>query len=194
MFRRRIAFAALFSALTFSFVASADLALSGEGKFRIDGAAKPKIGPRLKFDGRGTITSAKVEGGNLVLKADLVAKDKDGKDKFDLGERTEHAREDFRCKDHPTATLTVPRAELKVPEDKQELEGTVTGQLKLKGQTKPVTVKYKVKRAGGDVFVKDAKFDFNYTDFGMEPICRFGKSICVEPKVFITVKYLKLSI
>ena len=35
-------------------------------------------------------------------------------------------------------------------------------------------------------------FSFDYTQFGIQPICRFGKTICVEPTVKVSVRGLKL--
>lgn len=184
MSSRRTLIAVFFSALTFSLAASAGLTSIESGKYKVEGAAKPKIGPRLKFDGKGVVT-AKEDGGKFVFVADL-------KDKLDMGERNEHTKEDFKCKEHPKATLVIDKGAIKMPEDNKVEKGEVTGQLTLRGKTNPVKVSYVVKRTGSDYHVKDASFTFDYTKFGMEPICRFGKTICVESSVKITVHGLKL--
>jgi polyisoprenoid-binding protein YceI len=183
MSSRRTLLAVLFSALTFSVTASADLSSVGPGKFRVDGAAKPKIGPRLTFDGKGPVT-AREEGDKLIFEANLKA--------LDMGERTEHAKEDFKCNKHPKATLVVDKSAIKLPDDNKRSEGEVSGQLTLHGETKPVKVQYKAARTGSDFHVKSATFSFDYTKFGVPPICRFGKTICVEPMVKVTVTGLKL--
>jgi polyisoprenoid-binding protein YceI len=183
MSSRHTLLAVFFSALTFSVAASAGLTSIEAGKFKVEGAAKPKIGPRLSFDGKGHV-SAKEEGDKVVFEADLK--------RLDMGERTEHAKEDFECKKHPVARLVVDKSAIKIPEDNKKSEGQVSGMLTLHGETKPVKVSYKVARTGSDYHVKSASFSFDYTAFGVAPICRFGKTICVEPTVKVTVSGLKL--
>jgi len=184
MSSRRTLIAVLCSALTFSVAASAGLTSIESGRFKLEGAAKPKIGPRLNFDGKGPVT-AKEEGSTIVFETNLQKH-------LDMGERTEHAKEDFKCKKHPTAKLVVEKSAIKLPEDNKKTDGVVSGQLTLHGQTKPVKVKYTAARTGSDFHVKSASFTFDYTEFGVTPICRFGKTICVEPKVTVTVTGLKL--
>jgi hypothetical protein len=53
-----------------------------------------------------------------------------------------------------------------------------------------VTISYKAKKSGSDYEVSDATFKFNYTDFGVEKICK--AVICVKPEVTVTVPSLKL--
>jgi polyisoprenoid-binding protein YceI len=180
--RSRSVLAVLFSVCTFSAVASADLTHLSEGKFKIYGAARPKIGPQLKFDGKGSVKGEQ-RGDKIVFTADL-------KNKLDMGERTKHAKEDFECDKHPDAKLSVEKAAIKMPEDQKVSEGEVKGDFTLHGVTKSVKVTYKAKRMGSDIAVK-GNFSFKYTDFGMKPICRFGKTICVEPDVRVTVEDVK---
>jgi polyisoprenoid-binding protein YceI len=175
--------AVLFSVCTFSAVASADLVKLDAGSFKIEGAAKPKIGPKLSFDGKGTV-SGEQKGDTIVFKADL-------KNKLDMGERTKHAKEDFECDKHPEAVLVVQKSAIKMPDDQKETEGTVDGDLTLHGVKKTVKVKYKAKRMGSDYAVK-GNFSFDYTQFGIKPICRFGGTICVEPTVKVSVNGVKL--
>src|ERR1044071_5819660 len=119
--------AVLFSVCTFSAIASADLTNLEAGSFRIEGSAKPKIGPKLNFDGKGSVTGEQ-KGDKIVFKADL-------KRKLDMGERTKHAKEDFECDKHPDATLVVDKSAIKMPDDQKEASGDVSGQLTLHGVT-----------------------------------------------------------
>lgn len=183
LFRSRSLLAALFSVCTFSAVASADLTHLSEGHFKIEGAAKPKIGPRLNFDGKGAVKGEQ-QGDKIVFTADL-------KNKLDMGERTKHAKEDFECHKHPEAKLSVDKASIKMPEDQKETAGVAQGQFTLHGVTKTVKVHYKAKRMGSDYAVR-GNFNFNYTEFGIKPICRFNETICVEPNVKVSVGGVKL--
>jgi polyisoprenoid-binding protein YceI len=181
--RSRSVLAVLFSVCTFSAIASADLTHLSEGKFKIEGAAKPKIGPRLNFDGKGSVKGEQ-QGDKIVFTADL-------KNKLDMGERTKHAKEDFECNKHPDAKLSVDKSAIKMPEDQKDSTGEVKGDLTLHGVTKSVKVKYKAKRMGSDIAVR-GNFSFKYTDFGIKPICRFNETICVEPDVKVSVEGVKL--
>lgn len=183
LFRSRSLLAVLFSVCTFSAVASADLSSLSEGRFKIEGAAKPKIGPRLNFDGKGSVRGEQ-QGDKIVFIADL-------KNKLDMGERTAHAKEDFECNKHPDAKLVVEKSAIKMPEDQKETSGHIKGELTLHGVTKPVRVHYTTKRMGSDYAVRGS-FHFKYTEFGIKPICRFKGSICVEPDVKVSVAGLKL--
>lgn len=184
MFRRsRLIVAVAVSSLTFSVIAFAALESLGSANYQVEAAAKPKIGPRLEFDGKGPAT-AKEEGGKLVFKADLK--------KLDMGNRTSHMKEDFEVSKHPTVTLSIDKSKLKMPDDKKKESDTVTGELELHGKKKPVKVKYSVARTGSDYHIKNATFSFKYTDFGIKEICRFKGTICVEPSVTIKVPQMKL--
>lgn len=177
---RRIAFAAAALSLT-------TVALAGPKGFRcidkshykIEGEAKPALGA---FSGESNDLDVKDEGGKLVFISKLT--------NVNMGLRDKHTREAFKVDKHPTAKLVVDKSKLKMPGDKEKVDGTVQGDLTLNGVTKPVTVKYAARRMGSDYLVKEAKFSFKYTDFGVEKICKMG--VCVEPKVTITVDKMKI--
>jgi len=181
-FRSRSLLAVLFTVCTLSATASADLVKLDSGFFKVEGSAKPKIGPKLNFDGKGSAWGEQ-QGDKIVFKADLR--------KLDMGERTKHTKEDFECDKHPDAMLEVQKAAVKMPEDQKETSGEVKAMFTLRGVTKPVKVHYKAKRMGSDYAVR-GHFSFKYTEFGMQPICRFGKTICVEPTVKVSVMGVKL--
>jgi polyisoprenoid-binding protein YceI len=181
MFRRsRSAFAAAAVALTFAFVAQADLENAGEGKVEIHAVAKPALG---KFSGELDGVTAKERDGKLVFVAELPRGLK-------MGMRDSHTREVFKVDKHKQVKLSVDKSKLTFPEDNKKVEGEVKGDLTLHGVTKPVTVKYVAKRTGSDYHLKGTSFSFNYTDFGVEKICKL--SVCVEPQVTIRVDKLKL--
>ncbi|HLV65431.1 MAG TPA: YceI family protein [Polyangiaceae bacterium] len=180
---RRIVLPAVLAALTAAGAANAELTCSKTATYKVNAAAKPKIGPRLKFDGKGPVNGEE-KGGKLVFVAKL--------DEVDMGERNEHTRKYFRIKKDSVAKLTVDKGALKIPEGNKAVEGEVKGKLQLNGQEKPVKVKYKAKREGGEFVVSDASFSFKYTDFGIEKICEFVGTICVEPDVTITVEKMTL--
>ncbi len=181
MFRRIAVVAAAVTLTTIAFASNAALSSVEKGSVKIEGVAKPGLG---KFDGKSTDISAKEEGGKIIFTADL-------KSKLDMGLRASHTRECFKTEKHPVAKLVVDKSKLKMPEDNGNVSGKVTGQLTLAGVTKPVEVSYKVSRTGSDYHVKGGSFSFNYTDFGVEKICKLG--VCVEPNVTITIsKPIKL--
>jgi len=172
---RRTALAVLCSALTFSAVASA--ALGGSGNYKVSAVAKVPLGT-VDIKGGGKFT-AEEEGDNWVFKTNL-------KDSLDVKERTEHAREHFEMGKHPKATLTIAKSALKLPEDKP-VKGTVKGDLKLHGTSKPVTVTYKVSKKDGGYTIEEASFTFDYTQY-IPKICRFAGTACVNPPIDVKVE------
>ena len=166
--------------LSFAFIAHADLQSAGKGEVKIEAVAKPALG---KFSGSLDDITAKEKDGKLVFVADLPRGLK-------MGMRDSHTREAFRTKKHKSVQLVVDKSKLKFPEDKQTVESDVQGELTLHGVTKPVTVKYRAKRTGSDYHLGGSSFSFNYTDFGVEKICKLA--VCVEPLVTIRVQHLKL--
>ena len=178
---RRIAVAAVAVCLT-TFAIAADAALTGvdKGHVKIDAVAKPGLGA---FSGEVNGVDVKEAGGKLVFSSDLEGRLK-------MGLRQDHCKKAFETGKHKSVTLTVDKSKLKMPADKGKESGEVTGDLKLHGVTKPVKVKYTVSRTGSDYHIKEAKFSFDYTEFGVEKICKLG--VCVEPTVTITVDGVKV--
>lgn len=187
---RRSALAVLFSTLTLSSIASAELTQVEAGKFKVDASAVKRT---IKWEGKGGKVEVTVNPDNYVFKGTVTAL------KMGDDDRTEHAKKDFKYDKFPSATLTVAKSAVKVPaKDKEKTEGTVKGTLNFLGKSKDdVVVKYKAERKGSHVVVS-AHFEFDYTDFRRkkddkpDEICRFGGTICVDPKVKVTVFGLKL--
>lgn len=178
---RRIPVAAVAVCLS-TFAIAANAAFSGvdKGRVKIDAVAKPGLGA---FTGEVDGVNVKEEGGKLIFSSDLEGRLK-------MGLRQDHCKKAFETGKHRSVKLTVDKSKLKLPGDNEKASGEVTGDLTLRGVTKPVKVKYHVSRTGSDYHIKEAKFSFNYVDFGVEKICKLG--VCVEPSVGITVSGVKV--
>ena len=178
---RRIAVAAVAVSLS-TFAIAADAAFSGvdKGHVKIDAVAKPGLGA---FSGEVEGVNVQEEGGKLIFSSDLEGRLK-------MGLRQDHSKKAFETAKHRTVKLTVDKSKLKLPNDNDKASGEVTGDLTLHGVTKPVKVKYTVSRTGSDYHIKEAKFNFDYTNFKVEKICKLG--VCVEPNVSITVTGVKV--
>jgi hypothetical protein len=184
---RSLLAAVLVSVCTFSLVASAaNWEPAGKGSFTVKGTAKAPIG-KIDFGGKSgpAAVEGKQDGDKLVFTASLGG--------LDMGERQEHTEKAFKpkSKEHGKATLTVDKAKLKLPADQKEIEGSVQGTFNYRGADETVTVSYTGSRTGSDFHVKSATFSFEYTKHNVEEICQFGGTICVQPKVFVTVKGVK---
>jgi hypothetical protein len=185
---RSLLAAVLVSVCTFSLVASAaNWEGAGKGTFAIKAMAKPPVLKAFSFEGKGgpEAVEGKQDGDKLVFTASLGG--------LDMGERQEHTEKAFKpkSKEHGKATLTVDKAKLKLPADQKEIEGSVQGTFNYRGADETVTVSYTGSRTGSDFHVKSATFSFEYTKHNVEEICQFGGTICVQPKVFVTVKGVK---
>jgi hypothetical protein len=181
MSSRRTLIAVLCSALTFSIAASAGL-MTTDTKSSYSVKTKALKGA-LSIDGKGGPVTAKEADGMIIFETKM--------EKLDMGKRNDHTKKEFRCDTHKTATLTIAKSALKVPEDGKTAKGVVTGKLKLNGVPNDVKVNYEVKRTGSEYEVKTASFSFDYTKFGVGQICKFA--VCVANNVDITVSNLKLA-
>lgn len=178
---RRIAVASVAVCLT-TFAIAAHAAFKGvdKGHVKVEGVAKPGLGA---FSGEVDGVNVKEDGGKLVFSSDLEGRLK-------MGLRQDHCKKAFEVDKHKSVKLVVDKSKLKLPADNEKSSGEVSGDLTLHGVTKPVKVKYSVSRTGSDYHIKEAKFSFNYTDFGVDKICKLG--VCVEPTVNITVNGVKV--
>jgi hypothetical protein len=182
MIRRRM-FGVVLMVMAAPAVATADLETPSAGEFRLAGAWKPKIGPRVRFDGKGPVT-AREEDGVLRFSADLR--------RLDTGESTDHTKEAFEVSRYPIAELRVATDDLEIPADGARVTSSASGTLTLHGKTRIVEVSYIVTRTGADYHIRSASFRFDYTKFGVPRICRFVGNVCAEPMVDITVAGLRL--
>lgn len=174
--RRTLAAAGLFAGLSLALAAQAEFVSAGdvEVKFQAKGPAG------LKIDGDGSSLTATEKDGNIEFVASLEGL------KTGIDMRDDHLKKALGVdKGHKQAKLVVSRSALKLPEDKQEVEGKVTGKFFLHGKEKSVPVTYKVHRTGSDYHVQ-GRTEINIEDYGIEKPCYLG--VCVDPNVKIKAK------
>lgn len=102
-----------------------------------------------------------------------------------FGGRTKHMFEVFGKGNR--ITLSVPKKDIKLPEDGKTSSGSATGMLSLKDGGKSVSKKfsYKITRKGNSFTVKDGSFDVDVlADFGIDPKDKLKKmGVYVRPKI-----------
>jgi polyisoprenoid-binding protein YceI len=133
----------------------------------------------LNIEGKTSTLNVKEDGDTVTFTVPLNTV------KTGIALRDEHMCKDkaLDCAKHPTAELKIKRADIKL-EDGKETSGEAPGKMTLHGQTKDVKVKYKVKKAGGDVTV-DANTTIKYTDYGIQKAEYLGAE--VKPDVTLKV-------
>jgi polyisoprenoid-binding protein YceI len=97
--------------------------------------------------------------------------------------RDTHLKGYLNVEKHPTATLSVPRSQLKMPSG-TSVEATVPGTLTLNGVSKPVKVAYKA-TSSGKLYDVEANFTVNLPDFEIKQPCYLG--VCVQNVVKVSV-------
>lgn len=180
MFRRIAVAAAAVSLTTFAIVANAAFHGADKGHVKIEAVAESPVGA---FSGKLDGVDVKEHDGKLIFSSDLSSRLK-------MGLRDKHCKEAFEVGKHKQVKLTVDKSKLKLPADNDKVRGEVTGDLTLRGETRPVKITYSASRTGSDYHIKEAKFSFDYTKFKMEKICKM--TVCVEPQVTITVTGVKV--
>jgi hypothetical protein len=183
MSRKHVATIAVLSAVgLFSVVASAAYKRTGDAKMTISAS----LAPAGTFEGGCADAacsglSVTEQNGNVVISIPFKSLQV-GTGVLFKG-RTEHMMSVFG---NNRISLTVPKSELKLPEDGKSLSASATGILTLKQGGKAVKKKfdYKIKRAGKKYFVTDGKLDIDYqADFGIEKIKKMG--VTVKPMVHV---------
>jgi hypothetical protein len=158
--------------------------LQGAGKYLVHGSAAKGT---VDVDGSGTFTISD-DGKNLTFSS-AIGK---GKPYFDMGEREEHAREQFALQPSSQLTLTVPDAELRFPEPGKKLSGQANGQLKFGAGEQTVRISYTAREEAGHYVLESAEFKFDYTRHraSKKPICLM--MICVAPEIAIKVAKVRI--
>lgn len=145
---------------------------------------------KVTFSGKGT------GGFKLVGTTDqLAVKDAGGELTFTVPLKTvktgielrdRHMNEKYlETAKFPDATLTVSRAELKIPSrDGETTTGSVTGKLAVHGVTRDQQVRYTVQRVGGAQRVS-ASFAMNFHDHGVNVPSYLG--VTVKPDIEVQV-------
>jgi len=165
---------------SFVFTAAATAVLTvaavAAAKYKVE---KPSIvfhahGPGgLKIDGKSSTLKVNEDDKSITFTTFMNTMD------TGIGKRNDHMQKRFKAADYPDITLTVPK-------DKADPKksGTVPGTLKFHGQSKPVSVKYKV-----DGKHIEANFAFNIKDHGItdDDVCELGA--CAKPNVDVEVNF-----
>jgi len=101
--------------------------------------------------------------------------------------RDRHMRDKYlEVQKHPTATLSVARATLKLATGPQSVESDAPATLTLHGVSRPVNVHYETKAENGGLVVS-GKFRVNMTEFGISVPSYLG--VTVKPDAEVTAHF-----
>lgn len=126
----------------------------------------------LTFDGEVKKMAVTESSGSLVFR--VAPKDID----TGIGLRNKHMRGYLEADKFPEITLTVPRADVQIPEDGKETKGTVRGWLTAHGVRKPAVISYTLGKKG-KTYKIDSRFEFDIRDHGIKIPSYLG--VTVEP-------------
>jgi hypothetical protein len=176
MTRRWMLVAIAGAIVTIPLVASGKLESAGDVDMRA-----LAVGPAgMKIHCKWSDLKADERDGKLVLTSKLTGIE------TGIGLRDKHLRGYLKTDKHPNAVLTVDKSQLKLPENDKTAQGSATGQLTLRGVTKPLKFNYRANRTGSDYHVQGlADLDIRHHD--IEVPCYLG--VCVEPVVKLKVKF-----
>jgi polyisoprenoid-binding protein YceI len=140
------------------------------------------VGPAgLKIEGKTSDVEVSEADGKLKVAVPLGNLD------TGIALRNKHMREKYlEVPKFPKAELVVDRASLKLPADGSETSGDVKGQFTMHGQTKPASVHYSARLAGGTYTVTGTA-KINMKDFGVEVPSYLG--VTVKPEVDVSVRF-----
>jgi polyisoprenoid-binding protein YceI len=133
----------------------------------------------LTIDGKVKKMAVAESAGNVIFT--VAAEDID----TGIALRNKHMRGFLEADKYPSITLSIPRAEVTLPEDGKESKGTVRGQFTAHGVTKPAVVSYTIKKKK-KVFKLDARFEYDIRDHGIPTPSYLGVS--VDPVMPVTAK------
>jgi polyisoprenoid-binding protein YceI len=137
----------------------------------------------LNIEGKTSTLNVKEEGDSVTFTVPMNSV------KTGIALRDSHMCEKYlECGKHPNVELKVKRADVKLEEGK-ETSGEAPGKVTLHGQTQDTKVKYKAKKAGGDVSI-EASFPVVYTKHGVTKAEYLGAAVADEVQVQVktTVK------
>lgn len=134
----------------------------------------------LKIEGKTSELAVSEQGGKIHFVVPLSGID------TGISLRNKHMREKYlEVAKYPNAELVVDRSALKVPADGAESNGTVPGTMTIHGQSRPVSVSYKSKRAGVAHQI-EGSVHLNVKEFGIEIPSYMG--VTVKPDIDVTVR------
>jgi polyisoprenoid-binding protein YceI len=162
---------------TLSAVGSAALSASTDAHVTFDAA-----GPAgMKIEGTTTDLAVADDGSNVTVNVPLANLT------TGISLRDHHMKEKYlEVPKYPAASLSIARAALKFPAAGGDVSADVPGTVTMHGQTKPVTVHYTAKAAGGGFDAKGA-FRVNMNDFGITVPVYLG--VTVKPDVDVSAAF-----
>lgn len=144
-------------------------------------AAHIKATAGINFDARTTDLRVSESADGIITLVVPLATLQTG-----IGRRDKDMKDKLQVDRFPAAELKVQRAALKFPDDGKEVGASAPATLSLHGQTRPVTIGYKARRAGSSYSVQGSTA-IDMRDFGIEPPTRLG--LKVQPQVAIAVRF-----
>ena len=163
----RFATAAI-AALSFAMTASADFRSIGtpELALYLPGGTRGHI-----IFGKSSSLAVQQSGGALtvIVKLDCMTEDKEHTSCIHTGVevRDRQIWKFLESDKFPEATLSVPRDQLKIPNEKEKTESDATGTFSLHGITKTLPFHYVAKRVDGDIRIR-SEMSVNLKDFNLE--------------------------
>lgn len=133
----------------------------------------------LKIHGKVKKMAVTESAGNVVFT--VAATDID----TGIGLRNKHMRGFLEADKHPNVTLSIPRAEVSLPEPGKRTKGTVRGAFTAHGVTQPAVVTYEIERKK-KVWKIEAGFEYDITRHGIEKPSYLGVS--VDPVMPVTAE------
>lgn len=138
----------------------------------------------LKIDGKTDALDVAEADATITIRVGLAQLD------TGIALRNKHMREKHLETDkYPFAELVVPRSSLQQPQDGDEVTTSVTAPITIHGRTKPVSIRYRARRAGTTYEVQGTT-RVNMKEFGIDVPSYLG--VTVKPDVEITVRFSML--
>ncbi len=176
----RIVRSAVLLTAIMAFAVTADAAIRNARESEVVFHATGPAG--LKIDGKTKELRVSEEGGKLVFAVPLAGVD------TGIGLRNKHMTEKYlEVGKFPAAELVVERSALRMPEDGKEAAGKAPGTMKIHGQSRPVEVNYKAKRAGS-AYQVEGSVKLSIKSFGIEIPSYMGVTVKDDVEVEIKTK------
>ena len=169
MNRRPLILALLLAVATVAIPAYAALVSYGVAhvRFKIAGPAG------MTINGKSEDLTVNEKDGVLMVEVPLTDL------KTGIGLRDKHLRGYLNTKKYPKATLHVTRSALKVPANKESLEGKAQGRFTLHGKTREVPFTYKASNKNNQYRVQ-GRTKIDIRDFDIDVPCYLG--VCTKPE------------
>lgn len=134
----------------------------------------------LRIEGKGSDVAIEEDASTLVFKVPLAPIE------TGVGLRDAHLRELLEAEKYPAAILRVPRSGLVFPKEHEPAEGTVEGDLTLRGESRPVSVHYQAELATDGLIKVRGWLQLDMRDYDIRAPSFLG--VTVAPKVEVKVE------